>query len=525
MSRWRFSQRLATAAPAPAVQAALVSTPGSSLPAALLNSPAWEILRALDAASRLRADAVDARIADLAKCLAADRPTLLALLFRPQDALAVVPERANRPTDWTPELWLWMCWLAEATWLALDRISVGRRVAPRPPCTRTSLDSHASVDPDPPPARGVDQSVDFSFTASDVDLLRPLAARLRMIALTEPVRAEVWRIEPVGRHRALVTQAFGADTLHELVARAQHARSTWLGLLDTYQSHPLLAGMAPEDLEREVRLVLFTDDTSTPLVLSAESYLAGGAQPRPHDIAVTMEAVERHLLPRMMVTQVVGLASRIRYGRPASALAVAAALIAIAATVAGWQEWHPTGPRPAWYVIAAVAATTAYVVIAGGSWWLGQLWAAQWLLRLPAAAAVGLFVLVTLNPAWIYQGQNPAPVLLLLPAAAMGYLLVEAGNHGVSRRAAIGRAALVTAGGAVHALLISLIGLVLVAPVFVEDGSKLSEMWRAEHSWPAQRTLLLAGAWCLAVGVFSQILWDDRPITAPLAHLSWRDGR
>jgi hypothetical protein len=36
--------------------------------------------------------------------------------------------------------------------------------------------------------------------------------------------------------------------------------------------------------------------------------------------------------------------------------------------------------------------------------------------------------------------------------------------------------------------------------------------------------VLLATAWCLAVGVFSQILWDDRPITAPLAHLSWRSG-
>ena len=35
------------------------------------------------------------------------------------------------------------------------------------------------------------------------------------------------------------------------------------------------------------------------------------------------------------------------------------------------------------------------------------------------------------------------------------------------------------------------------------------------------RYLALGG--CLAVGVFSQILWDDRPITAPLAHLSWRN--
>jgi len=35
----------------------------------------------------------------------------------------------------------------------------------------------------------------------------------------------------------------------------------------------------------------------------------------------------------------------------------------------------------------------------------------------------------------------------------------------------------------------------------------------------------LIGLVVLAVGVFSQIRWDDRPITAPLAHLSWRSGR
>ena len=39
----------------------------------------------------------------------------------------------------------------------------------------------------------------------------------------------------------------------------------------------------------------------------------------------------------------------------------------------------------------------------------------------------------------------------------------------------------------------------------------------------ALTVLALAAALCMAVGVFSQILWDDRPITAPLAHLSWRN--
>ena len=52
-----------------------------------------------------------------------------------------------------------------------------------------------------------------------------------------------------------------------------------------------------------------------------------------------------------------------------------------------------------------------------------------------------------------------------------------------------------------------------------------SALWHRPGYGRAGMVLLLATAWCLAVGVFSQILWDDRPITAPLAHLSWRSGR
>lgn len=64
-----------------------------------------------------------------------------------------------------------------------------------------------------------------------------------------------------------------------------------------------------------------------------------------------------------------------------------------------------------------------------------------------------------------------------------------------------------------HAVLVSAIGLAVVAPEFTgfRPGYRLTGL-----------VLILAVTWCLAVGVFSQILWDDRPITAPLAHMSWR---
>ena len=44
-------------------------------------------------------------------------------------------------------------------------------------------------------------------------------------------------------------------------------------------------------------------------------------------------------------------------------------------------------------------------------------------------------------------------------------------------------------------------------------------------AFAALAILLAATFWCLAAGVFSQILWDDQPITAPLSHRRWRDER
>ncbi|HMH93694.1 MAG TPA: hypothetical protein VK586_21765 [Streptosporangiaceae bacterium] len=97
-------------------------------------------------------------------------------------------------------------------------------------------------------------------------------------------------------------------------------------------------------------------------------------------------------------------------------------------------------------------------------------------------------------------------------------------SHGVGGWSLL-RSLAVAGVGAVHALLVSLIGLVAVAPAFVSGGKALAGVWRHPGYGHAGMVLLLSTAWCLAVGVFSQILWDDRPITAALAHLSWRSGR
>ena len=68
--------------------------------------------------------------------------------------------------------------------------------------------------------------------------------------------------------------------------------------------------------------------------------------------------------------------------------------------------------------------------------------------------------------------------------------------------------------------------MVIVAPSFVNDHKSLRDLFSDHHQVAHARTVVaLAAGWCLTIGVFSQILWDDRPITAALAHLQWRRER
>jgi hypothetical protein len=149
----------------------------------------------------------------------------------------------------------------------------------------------------------------------------------------------------------------------------------------------------------------------------------------------------------------------------------------------------------------------------------------MWLLRMPAASTVGVIALISLL-AGGWPGHPPGGWLAAgtLAAAAFGYLLIEVRNHGAASWAALRRALGVAVIGAAHAAMVSLIGLVAIAPAFASSAGQLGGLWKHPVYGHAGLLLALAAAWCLAVGVFSQILWEDRPITAALAHLSWRRG-
>jgi hypothetical protein len=424
-------------------------------------------------------------------------PALLAtLLFSPGTVLAHVLASFSRPgTNGDPGLadaWIALCWAAEGAW---DAVTQG-------------LPAEAG------------------YGASDTELLRPLAARLRFLVLSEPMRWRgqdgawwAWEPDQVFGGSGVLDRALGERSWGLVVGWCQEARRIWQRCLDADQSQPLLSQARPGELEAELQALGFCEQVRrAPLVLSVRP-LAEQAPATAEDKAVADEIIERHLLPRFDVAgaAVLGLyddSHRRRLARTAATATVALTGLAAVACAASLEI------KP-----AAALAAAFYVLIGAGVVAYGSVWAAPWLLRLPAAAAVGIIALVSILPGGLLGTPHLGWLAALaLTAAACGYLVVQARNHGVAGRS-LWRAVAVAAIGAAHALMVSLIGLVVVAPAFVADGGELALTWHHPRYGHAGTVLLLATAWCLAVGVFSQILWDDRPITAPLAHLSWRSGR
>jgi hypothetical protein len=128
----------------------------------------------------------------------------------------------------------------------------------------------------------------------------------------------------------------------------------------------------------------------------------------------------------------------------------------------------------------------------------------------------------------------PVGAGLLLLAAF--YLVLEARLHGAGRAWAYLRGLAVAAIGAGHAFVLSLVVLAFVAPVVAERGDCLSGWWAASpwaartlgsgctdlgggHGEAPAAVLVVMTGWSLAVGLAAQILWDDRPVTAPLGRL------
>jgi hypothetical protein len=320
------------------------------------------------------------------------------------------------------------------------------------------------------------------------------------------------------------------------------ARQLWAQCLDERQTHVRLAARPASVTERDledlalVRRIPGVSDAG-PLVLRATNATtsgretAGSHRPTVLDSALATRIVERHLLPRAMLWSVQRIAAhygtggpqrgrpdRTRWARwrwPALVAAVAAIVLACAGAVVAGR-----------YTAAAALAAAGYAAVAAGAIAGGPRWAHPWLLRQPATAVLGSLILVTLSPRWwLSQAWWPGVALL---AAAGGYLVIELRNHDVSAVIAVRRGLAVTGAGLVHAFLVSLVFLRAVAPWFAQgsdnpSAASLDGWWTAHPTVPNVGSMLwLATAWCFAAGVFSQVLSDDKPITAALGRVEWR---
>jgi hypothetical protein len=328
------------------------------------------------------------------------------------------------------------------------------------------------------------------------------------------------------------------DDLGRLVALAQQARSDWLAVLAAIDDYPLLAGRIG-DVEDEVWQLVSVQVTQINLwpdpSAKAKSAKAESAEDRADPLGRETDrfAVTRLLLPRFAWRRSTAICFRSMNALPLTLNAVAAAAVvsAMVLPVIGYCLHLTWG-----YTAAAATAATAYVLIA---WATGadRRAAWPWLLRQPASAAVGLLAVAAFGPSWWYTGGargDTARALVAaagLAGAALVYLCIEAAGHGVRGRRLAGRSLLVSGFGLVHGVLVGLIGLRFLLPIFAASppGGPALSCWYTPgachgQALPVLVLLAIAAAWSLAAGVFLQIIWDDQPVTAPLAHVSWHRG-
>ncbi|MEV4565133.1 hypothetical protein AB0K12_15310 [Nonomuraea sp. NPDC049419] len=328
----------------------------------------------------------------------------------------------------------------------------------------------------------------------------------------------------------------GKALVDSRIERARQTREEWLTVLDSIQEHPSLARHINVETEA-------TDLTS--VEISQASLNIGRSDDDPPRTGIVGNVVTRILLPRFAWFAALRVLHRM-HGRcllfgvcGALAFFLAAAATVLTAVFGIWTDG---------YTAAAVLGLFGYGFIAVWSAMVQPSFNAIWLLRQPASSAVGLLGLSALHPDWWATTSNgtartTAAVLL---AIGFGYLLIEAGNHigpapgrsaapHVRRWALARRVGVVGVFGVCHAALVSIIGLRFVVPAFNEHAEgannttvSIACWWTPERCAPMLDPLdpwvmvLIATAWSFVSGVFLQILWDDQPITAPLAHVSWR---
>ena len=343
-------------------------------------------------------------------------------------------------------------------------------------------------------------------------------ARTRWVLLSLPFAAD-------GRPRSEDVNRVD-DGPRRLVVLAEQARDDWLAVLAAIDDYPQLAGRIGDVEHDIVRLA------AVPITDGRRASDSKEDPPDPVGREVAQFAATRLLLPRFAWGAVTGmyLRSSARASRLFSVAACLAMFAVLVQLVLGFTfSWT-------WEYTAAAGTAAGVYLLVVISMAADSRAAWPWLLRLPAGAAVGLLALAAFGPGWWFtggvRGSTARAIFVIVGLAGAGflYLYIEAIGHRVQGRRLIWRPALVGLYGLIHGLLVSLVGLRFLMPVFASgpsNGPALSCWYTGSchgMALPVPALLGLAAAWSLAAGVFLQIIWDDQPVTAPLAHVSWRRG-
>lgn len=383
---------------------------------------------------------------------------------------------------------------------------------------------------------------------TEAALNAPLLTRLRFLVLTMPFRL------PIASDS--VDSAFdgGRD---ETVWRARRARSAWFSLLSQYEDHPVLVSrLGPGDLEADARLMIFESPAPScsgsrprcapgPLLTLTSSrldlrrpYPERWKGDDPHltaDRRFVRHASRTLFLHRFMLREAWMVSALVRTPDAAwRAFAVAPALLlgAVAVLPVAFVV------RPSLFCLPLLfwSAVAAYGLIGIGVLTRGSAISDAHCLRFAAGAGIGMVALISISAAMWWEKDQGWWLAGAMAVAAFGYLLVEIEAHGAPARSRpdsrspaadalatawspiVQRAALTLVVGWAHAVAVAALMLHLAAPVFFEKSYVASGA-------PGVRGLVVAAGTGLALGVFLQMLWEDRPVTYPLAHMDWRERR
>ncbi|MFP4148780.1 MAG: hypothetical protein ACLFV0_04755 [Nitriliruptoraceae bacterium] len=358
---------------------------------------------------------------------------------------------------------------------------------------------------------------------------------------------------------------------HEL---AWDARAAWLACLDNYELHPSLVADGPDRLDERIAWVVFPSGLAAtagrrgPLPsLRANEVLRLRClpqEPRPatdrdrpacatgaratQEEQLLLHLASDHLLPRYLLSEAFGVLKTVIRDRPACsrggwtmtvvttlvpgvpmALGYLGAVVVLLLAFQGLAEGLGLAVQfPAWVVGPGAVTAIEWFVHGTAFLWLaalavtvgcgGRAGSYLGLLRLPAAVAFGLALLVSLGDGWAgVTGARTWVLPLVMLGVAFAYLLVEVVNQGAEQpRVVLRRVRTLASIGLGVATMITGLALWLIVPLLLPAVEVRADV-------PTFLRLLFSGASAaFAVGVFLQAIWDESPVTAPLSRVRLR---